>query len=475
MVFNSLEFAAFFVIVVAVYAMLGHRSQNWLLLAASYVFYGAWDYRFLGLLFLTTVVDFLVGVALAREEAQAKRKRLLCVSLAFNLGVLGIFKYFNFFAESLVDMAAAFGMTVSTVPLKIILPVGVSFYTFQSMSYTIDVYRRRIDASRNLADFALYVAFFPQLVAGPIERARRLLPQIEKPRQMTAGKIGTGLFLVVLGLIKKVVLADNLAGPVDNVFSQSGLPGELVVMGSLYFAFQIYFDFSGYSDIARGLARILGFELMVNFRQPFFSRSPGELLRRWHISLGTWLRDYLFQPLGGMRRSNLLTLRNITITMALAGLWHGAAWNFVLWGVYVAAALVVYRLYDLYVLPVVDRTFAPFTWSRFARAAIARVVMFLGTVYAFMIFRAGSFSQIEDMTLALGHFDSLGPIVVMGTKLLALTGPFIVLDFWEYRRDKVDSFVRAPLLVQTAAYSAGFLLFLMVGEYDAASFIYFQF
>jgi D-alanyl-lipoteichoic acid acyltransferase DltB (MBOAT superfamily) len=473
--FNSLQFAVFFAVVLGLYAVLSHRNQNRLLLVASYIFYGAWDYRFLLLLIFSTLVDFSVSVALAQEREPRWRKRWLFLSIAFNLGILGFFKYFNFFATSFVDLAAVFGLSVSPVMLNVVLPVGISFYTFQSMSYTIDVYRGKVDATRRLADYALFVAFFPQLLAGPIERARRLLPQIQQPRTLTAGNIGAGLYLVLLGLFKKVVIADNLAGPVDAIFRQSNPSGELVVMGTLYFAFQIYCDFSGYSDMARGLARMLGFDLMVNFRQPFFSKSPGELLRRWHISLGSWLRDYLFQPLGGMTRNHWRTARNITITMLLAGLWHGAAWNFVLWGLYLTLTLVAYRLYDVFVQPRVNRAFAGAAWWRIARGITARGVMFLGTLYAFLIFRASSLAQVVDLTIALGHFQSLAPVLVMGSKFLLLTAPIILLDLYEYRTNKQDSFARWPVLAQAVTYASSLLLFVTIGEYDAASFIYFQF
>ncbi len=347
MLFNSLEFVVFFAVVLALYSVLNHPRQNALLLVASYVFYGAWDYRFLLLLIGTTLVDYAVGLAIDRRSDPAARRRILMFSIVANLGVLGVFKYFNFFADSLVEFAGLFGLSVSPVTLNIVLPVGISFYTFQSMAYTIDVYRGHLKPCRSLPDFALYVTFFPQLVAGPIERATHLLPQIYARRVMTAEKIGSGLSLIALGFFKKVVMADNLAPTVNEIFAkQGGYTAEEVLVGAIFFAFQIYGDFSGYTDIARGTSRVLGFELMDNFREPYFARSPSDFWQRWHISLSTWLRDYLYISLGGNRGGRLTTYRNLILTMLLGGLWHGAAWNFVWWGLYHGTLLVGYRWYE---------------------------------------------------------------------------------------------------------------------------------
>jgi D-alanyl-lipoteichoic acid acyltransferase DltB (MBOAT superfamily) len=473
--FNSLEFAIFFIMVLIAYASLSQRKQNYMLLAASYVFYGAWDYRFLLLLMLSTVMDYYIALWIAGQAEPQRRKRLLWISVAVNLGILGFFKYFNFFAASFVDLAAAFGMTLSPVMLNIVLPVGISFYTFQSMSYTIDVYRRDIEPARRLSDFALYVAFFPQLVAGPIERATRLLPQITSTRIMTADKIGSGLYLMLLGLFKKVVVADNLGPTVDRIFSQPVVTGEEVLIGAVYFGFQIYCDFSGYSDIARGTARIMGFDLVLNFRQPFFAKSPSDLLRRWHISLATWMRDYLFHPLGGSRGSNLKTFRNLTIVMVLGGLWHGAAWNFALWGVYFAVLLVGYRIYDIYVKPRVDSALAGAPWIDAPRTVAAILLMYAFNLYGFMMFRATSLAQIVDMTTALGNFVSMATLLAMTAKLVSLAGPVLLLDYVEYRGNEEERFIRSPLLAQTAGYTAVIMLFLILGSYDGSSFIYFQF
>src|SRR5215210_9361230 len=300
MVFNSLHFVWFFLAVYAVYRMLPHRGQNWLLLAASYYFYAAWDWRFLGLLAASTIVDFSCGLLLNRTAAKERRRLLLCASLGFNLALLGFFKYFNFFADSLRALMLSAGWQMDFVTLRVLLPVGISFYTFVTMSYVIDVYRGEIQPTRNIVNFAVFVAYFPHLVAGPILRASRLLPQVESPRQITREQVRDGLWLMAWGFFQKLFVADNLAQMTDRVFDP-GAPhaGVNVLLGIYAFAFQIYGDFAGYSNIARGTSKLMGIELLENFRFPYFVRSPQEFWRHWHISLSTWLRDYLYIPLGG--------------------------------------------------------------------------------------------------------------------------------------------------------------------------------
>lgn len=477
MLFNSLEFVVFFLVVFGLYVSLQRhlRAQNILLLVASYVFYGAWDYRFLGLLIATTFVDYLVALAIYRQTDQSVKKHILIISIVANLGVLGFFKYFNFFGESFVELAGVFGMGVSPFVLNIVLPVGISFYTFQSMSYTIDVYRGELKPCEKLSDFALYVAFFPQLVAGPIERATTLVPQVISPRVLTLEKIGSGLCLVVLGFYKKVVLADNVSPVVDAIFAkQGGFTAEEVLVGALFFAFQIYGDFSGYSDIARGTSRILGFELMTNFRQPYFARNPSDFWRRWHISLSTWLRDYLYVPLGGNKGGRFFTYRNLVITMVLGGLWHGAAWNFVMWGVFHGLLLVAYRLYD-------ERRGANATRGVPQVAGTLRVVtetfiMFLFTLYGWLLFRAHSGSQIAEMTLALTHFESSGLLLREGAKLAFYAWPLVLWDYFQFRsKDDEPLITRVGIGWQAACYTALLLMFIVLGQYEGASFIYFQF
>ena len=342
MLFNSFIFWAFFAVVLLVYRRLKHRGQNRLLLVASYVFYGYWDWRFLSLILLSTVVDYYVAIGIESSSDARRRKRLLCGSMLTNLGLLGVFKYFGFFAEEAVRVLNAVGMPASLPSLQVVLPVGISFYTFQTMSYTIDVYRGQTRAARNVLDFALFVCFFPQLVAGPVERSHRLMPQILNPRKETPGQFSEGLYHILFGLFKKVVIADNMARLVNTVFAVpvSQLTGAECLVGVYAFAFQIYGDFSGYSSMAQGLARWMGFNLMSNFRMPYLAVSPSDFWRRWHISLSQWLRDYLYVGLGGNRLGKLMTYRNLLLTMVLGGLWHGAGWTFLVWGTLPRAAAV---------------------------------------------------------------------------------------------------------------------------------------
>jgi alginate O-acetyltransferase complex protein AlgI len=341
MVFNSLHFIWFFIVVYCAYRLLPHRAQNWLLLAASYYFYAAWDWRFLGLLMASTIVDYTCALAIARAAAPRRRRALLVLSLAFNLTLLGFFKYFNFFADNLHVIFSALGWSVDFVTLRVLLPIGISFYTFMTMSYVIDVYRREIPATRDLLDFAVFVAFFPHLVAGPILRAARLLPQIDAPRRITREQLRDGAWLIAWGYFQKVFVADNLAALADAVFAPAAQPSGINVLVGVYaFAFQIYGDFAGYSNIARGTSKLMGIELIENFRFPYFVRTPQIFWRHWHISLSTWLRDYLYIPLGGSRGPEWKTWRNLIITMGLGGLWHGAAWTFVIWGLYHGVLLV---------------------------------------------------------------------------------------------------------------------------------------
>ena len=333
MLFNSITFFLFYLAVLLLYFLLPHRKQNILILIASATFYAAWDFRFLGLMYVSILTDYFCGLALERTSKEANRKWILGVSILINLGILFFFKYFNFFALSAERLLNSIGLPGWTHTLHIVLPVGISFYTFQCMSYSIDVFRREQTPTRNFIDFAAYISFFPQLVAGPIERASALLPQFEAPRHVSSDQVSQGIWRIFWGLFKKVVIADNLSSLVDPVFAwNTPLSGGLVLVSLYAFAFQIYCDFSGYSDMAKGLASVLGFKLMWNFKRPYFALNPKEFWSRWHISLSTWLRDYVYISFGGNRHGSFHTYRNLMLTMLLGGLWHGAAWTFVFWG-----------------------------------------------------------------------------------------------------------------------------------------------
>lgn len=345
--FNTWIFALFFAAVFTVYHLLRGRWRMAFLLAASYLFYAAWDWRFCFLLLTSTVVDYLVGRALdSPSRSEPARRRLLVASLMVNLGILGFFKYWDFFVLSAADGLAALGFEAHLSTLRVILPVGISFYTFQTLAYTIDVYRRRLAAERDPFVFGVYVAYFPQLVAGPIERAQHLLPQIRSPAKVDGSAIGSGALLFLIGLVRKVAVADAVAPIVDRIFANPGAASSAeLALGVLLFAIQIYGDFAGYSDMARGISRMLGIELMENFQHPYIARSITDFWRRWHVSLSTWLRDYLYIPLGGNRCARWRRDLNLMITMLLGGLWHGAAWTFVIWGALHGLALVLHKIW----------------------------------------------------------------------------------------------------------------------------------
>jgi alginate O-acetyltransferase complex protein AlgI len=336
MLFNSIEFAIFLPIVFALYWFVANRRlklQNALIVAASFVFYGWWDWRFLSLLVFSASVDYFVGLALGKEEDIRKRKLLLWISISINLGLLGFFKYYNFFTESFAEAFTFFGQKMDPSSFRIILPIGISFYTFQALSYSIDVYRKKLEPTRDIVAYFAFICFFPQLVAGPIERATHLLPQFYKKRTFDYGQAVDGLRQILWGLFKKIVIADNCAEYVQQVFDNpTAYHGSTLFIGIFLFAIQIYCDFSGYSDIAIGTARLFGFSLMRNFAFPYFSRDIAEFWRRWHISLSTWFRDYLYYPLGGSHGKKSTIVRNIFIVFIVSGFWHGASWTFIIWG-----------------------------------------------------------------------------------------------------------------------------------------------
>lgn len=336
MLFNSIDFAIFLPIVFILYWFVTNKKlklQNFLILTASYLFYGWWDWRFLSLIFISTVFDYVIGLELLKQKNQTKRKILLWTSIIINLGFLGFFKYYNFFLDNFITAFSFFGTEIKAQSLNIILPVGISFYTFQTLSYTIDVYNRNIKPTNDFIAFSAFVSFFPQLVAGPIERAKNLLPQFYIKRTFDYSKAVDGMRQILWGLFKKIVIADNCAEYANLIFNNSAdNSGSTLVLGALFFTFQIYCDFSGYSDIAIGTSRLFGFELMRNFNFPYFSRDIAEFWRRWHISLSTWFRDYLYIPLGGSRGGTWMSVRNIFIIFIVSGFWHGANWTFIVWG-----------------------------------------------------------------------------------------------------------------------------------------------
>ncbi len=473
MVFNSLQFVWFFLVVYALYRVLPHRAQNWLLLIASYYFYAAWDWRFLGLLIGSTLVDFTCGLLLGRTESHARRRAILCLSLGFNLAMLGFFKYFNFFADNLHAMFGALGWRLDFVTVRVLLPVGISFYTFVTMSYVIDVYRREIEPARNLVDFGVFVAYFPHLVAGPILRASRLLTQIDAPRRIGREQMHDGAWLIAWGFFQKIFVADNLASLANMVFDPAThQTGVNVLLGTYAFAFQIYGDFAGYSNIARGLSKLMGIELIENFRFPYFVRSPQSFWRNWHISLSTWLRDYLYIPLGGSRGSAARTSRNLLLTMLLGGLWHGAAWTFVIWGVYHGVLLLAYRAGERL------KWFNDWVTGPDVLARISSwVVMFHLTCYGWLIFRARSARQLGTMTASL--FTAFAPrsinVDALLVPLVMYVTPLLLVHVCEAAYDNLLVVPRLPRAVRYSVYAATFYLTLLFGNFGGGEFIYFQF
>jgi alginate O-acetyltransferase complex protein AlgI len=474
--FATVEFGIFLAVVLAVYFFLGHRWQNRFLLLASYVFYGWWDWRFLGLLLISSVVDFVCGLLVDRTRhpdlPAGKRKLVLAASIVTNLAILGFFKYYGFFAESLVALADKVGLELDLPIWKIILPVGISFYTFQSMSYTIDVYRGKLRATRNLPDLMLYVSLFTQLVAGPIERGAHLLPQILNPRHPSPEGFSSGAQLALVGLFKKLVIADNMAVLVNSVYGAADPSGAAVLLGTYAFALQIYCDFSGYTDIARGTARMLGFDICLNFRLPYLAANPSDFWQRWHVSLSSWMRDYLYIPLGGSRHGCWLTLRNLMITMLLGGLWHGAAWHFVVWGAYHGVLLIVYRLGES---PRKARELT-FETRRDFRFWLSVLVFFHLVCFGWLLFRVEDLAQAGRLLGALvsgPFFDSLSLSLL---KMVAAAGvPLALFQIYQYYRRSAEPWLNWSPVVRAVFYVILFYGIVIFGAPEVNEFIYFQF
>jgi D-alanyl-lipoteichoic acid acyltransferase DltB (MBOAT superfamily) len=395
MLFNSLDFAIFLPIVFILYwFVLGKntKGQNLLLALSSYVFYAWWDWRFLSLILFSSLVDYFVGLQLSKTDDQNKRKLLLWTSVIVNLGFLGFFKYFNFFIENFNGAFSLLGYEIPTTSLNIILPVGISFYTFQTLSYTIDVYKRVLKPTRDFTAFSAFVSFFPQLVAGPIERATNLLPQFYSKRKFDYANAVLGMRQILWGLFKKIVIADNCARYANEIFNNyTEYNSSTLILGALFFTFQIYGDFSGYSDIAIGVSRLFGFKLMKNFAFPYFSRDIGEFWRRWHISLSTWFRDYLYIPLGGSRVSAKLKVRNIFIIFLVSGFWHGANWTFIIWGGLNAVYFLLLMLMNknrTYTGDIAENAFLPSL-----KELKGMLITFILTVFAWIFFRAENLSH----------------------------------------------------------------------------------
>lgn len=480
MLFNSIDFVIFLPIVFALYWILNSsnlRWQNIWVLLASYCFYAWWDWRFLSLIIISTLVDFWVGQQLGIESRVKKRKLLLWLSILVNLGFLGFFKYYNFFVDQFIAAFSFFGRDIQDNTLNIILPVGISFYTFQTLSYTIDVYRQKLKPSKDWIAFAAFVAFFPQLVAGPIERAKNLLPQFERRRIFIYAQATDGLRQILWGLFKKIVIADNCAEYANLIFNNSAdYSGATLFLGAVFFALQIYGDFSGYSDIAIGTARLFGFDLMKNFAFPYFSRDIAEFWRRWHISLSTWFRDYLYIPLGGSRVGKLKQVRNVFIIFIVSGFWHGANWTFVIWG----------GLHALYFLPLMltntnRKNLETVASNRFlpsAKELLQMTITFGLTTLAWIFFRADNL--IHALTYLNGLFQDIGSYFQIGSywefkKILVIIGLFTIVE-WLGRKGEyaIESLNFSRSLRWLVYLLIGILIF-TIGNFNKTEFIYFAF
>ena len=472
MLFNSLEFFLFLPIVFILYWWVFNKSlkaQNVLILIASYVFYGWWDWRFLFLIAFSTVVDYLCGLSIHKAEKTSSKKLFLGISLFTNLGLLVFFKYFNFFIESWIDAWAALGYTMHASTLNVILPVGISFYTFQTLSYSIDIYRGTLKPTKDIVAFSAFVSFFPQLVAGPIERASELLPQIIGSRFFSFKQSTQGLRLIMWGLFKKIVIADNCAPFINQVYGDfEHESGATLVLSAILFSFQIYCDFSGYSDIAIGTAKLFGIELMSNFRFPYFSRDISEFWRRWHISLSTWFRDYLYIPLGGSRVNKPKAIRNIFAIFVVSGFWHGANWTFIFWGLINAFLFLPLFLFEnnkKNVLIVANHSYLPSL-----KNVMQIIITFSFITIAWIFFRSenlfSSFKYIERI------FTDFYPSQIRLDKAIYLIPPFVLME-WLSRKDEKN-----PLPFIGDFYFI--LIFaLLIGQlrisFDKVEFIYFQF
>jgi len=476
MPFNSLQFALFFIVVFFLYLALKHKWQNRLLLLASCVFYAAWDWRFLGLVFISITTDYLCSLKIHATDSEKIKKRFLILSILINLSILGFFKYFNFFSANLAHLVNLFGFTVHPYVLKIILPIGISFYTFKTMSYTVDVYTGKTEPTRNYFDYALFVIFFPLLLAGPIMRAGDLLPQIASKRKLTLDKFYEGCYLIFWGLFQKVFVADNLARIADQVFNASApYNGAAVLLATYAFAFQIYCDFAGYSNMAMGIGKCLGFEITLNFNLPYFATNPQEFWQRWHISLSTWLRDYLYTPISfGLRRWGKWGIGfALMATFLLCGLWHGASWQFILWGAYWGILLILHALLKplLAKIPGPKNAFGQKLWL------VVRIIFFFQLVcLGWLIFNAGSFQQIYAMLQAIAiniNFSSASAVFI--AKLVFCIWIMFIVELAQAAKNDQLAVYKANLIYKIAFYSATLIMLMMFGVVGGHEFVYFQF
>jgi len=474
MLFNSIEFAIFFPLIFIIYWLVFNKNikyRNIFIICASYFFYGMWDWRFLSLIIISSLADYLIGFKIHASEDDKSRKAFLLLSIIINIGILGFFKYFNFFTDSLLSLFELLGWTYSYERLSIILPVGISFYTFQTLSYTLDIYRKRLIPTKDITSFFAFVSFFPQLVAGPIERAKDLLPQFHKIRKANYDSIRWGLILITIGLFKKIVIADRLAIYIDTCYSNidqaSGMP---MLIAIIFFAFQLYLDFSAYSDIAIGIAKTLGFNLSTNFKRPYLAVSFSDFWKRWHISLSSWFKDYVYISLGGNKVNKAKLFRNIIIVFLLSGLWHGASWNFVIWGALNGLFLI---LFDTHIN------------QRIKSKLLKHIFIFTSWSLSLVFFRAQTFSNAINVfsNISLSYKSN---IYSMGLNNSELNFTFYLLLIYmavEYINEKrgslIDIITNLNIIIRFTFYLLLILSIIFLGAYGVGfndtNFIYFQF
>lgn len=477
MLFNSFEFLLFLPVVFFIYwFVLGKslKGQNFLLLVSSYFFYAFWDWRFLFLLMFSTLLDYFTGIKMENSSDEKRKRFWFWLSVIINLGFLGVFKYYNFFVESFAEAVAQVGFKVNPWTIKVILPVGISFYTFHGLSYVTDIYKGRIKAERNPVDYAVFVSFFPLLVAGPIERATHLLPQILKKREFSYDWAKDGVLQILWGLFKKVVIADNCSTIVEHCFSNSAsLSSSYLILGIIYFAFQIYCDFSGYSDIAKGTAKLFGFDLMRNFAYPYFSRDIAEFWRRWHISLSTWFRDYVYIPLGGSQGGTWMKIRNTMIIFLISGFWHGANWTFIIWGglnaLYFLPSMLMNRNRVNLNIVAEDRMLPN------AKEVVQILTTFFFTCIAWVFFRAASVHQAFDYLERMFTLSNFRLPPVSMTLFLPFIGIMLILEWLQRHRIHPLQLSHQPMILRYSVYLLIAVFTIVFGNYGGGSFIYFQF
>jgi len=473
MLFNSLDFAIFLPIVFLLYWFVAQKNlklQNALIVVASYVFYGWWDWRFLSLIIFSTVVDYTIGQKLRNEKQQSKRKVLLWTSIIVNLGFLGFFKYYNFFLENFVDAFSLFGMQINANSLNIILPLGISFYTFQTLSYTIDVYRKKLEPTKDFMAFSAFVCFFPQLVAGPIERADNLLPQISKKRIFKESFFREAVVQICVGLFRKIVIADTLADYVDIIYGDITLyNSSTILLATFFYTFQIYFDFSGYSDIAIGTAKLFGIKFKQNFNLPYFSKSLTEFWRKWHMSLSFWLRDYLYISLGGNRKGIKITYRNLMITMLLGGLWHGSSWNFIIWGGIHGVVLSIEKLLNSKIKSKIINNLSFFGYP----------ITFITVLFSWIFFRAENLESSIFAISKIFQFNLSFPIIsninIMTNSILMLFIGLLFDSYLYFKKVNLEDLGSKLNLSKIIVFCSVVIVLINLFYSSSDNFIYFQF